>query len=68
MTIITHEYMREMISQTRQYCVVILRATPKSREEGADKIVCLMARHEIWHPGLAGISTTRICLAVSYPA
>jgi hypothetical protein len=39
MTVITDEYMREMISRTRQYCVVILRATPKRREEGADKIV-----------------------------
>ena len=32
MTTISDEYMRQMLSQTRQYCVVILRATPKRRE------------------------------------
>ena len=39
MTTITDEYMREMISKTKQYCIVILKSTPKRREEGADKIV-----------------------------
>ena len=39
MTTITNEYMREMLAQSRQYCLVILRATPKRREEGADQIV-----------------------------
>lgn len=39
MTTITDEYMCEMLAQSRQYCLVILRATPKRREEGADKIV-----------------------------
>lgn len=39
MMTITDEYMRQMLAQTRQYCVVILRATPKRREEGVDKIV-----------------------------
>ena len=39
MTTITDEYMWEMLSKTRQYCVVILRSTPKRHEEGTDKIV-----------------------------
>jgi len=36
---ITDDYMKEMISATRTYTVVILRATDKRREPGADKIV-----------------------------
>lgn len=39
MTTITDEYMRQMISQTRQYCIVILKAGPKRHEEGVEKIV-----------------------------
>jgi len=39
MTDITDEYMRQMISTTRQYCIVILKAGPKKNEEGAEKII-----------------------------
>jgi len=39
MTTITDEYMRQMISQTRQYCIVILKAGPKKHEEGVEKII-----------------------------
>jgi hypothetical protein len=38
-TIITDEFMRQMISQTRQYCIVILKAGPKRHEEGVEKII-----------------------------
>ncbi len=30
--------MRELLSQTREYCVVILKSTPKRSEAGADQI------------------------------
>ena len=39
MTTITDEYMRQMLSQTRQYCIVILKAGPKKHEEGVEKII-----------------------------
>jgi hypothetical protein len=39
MTIITDEFMREMISKTRQYCIVILKAGPNRKQEGVEKIV-----------------------------
>ena len=39
MTTITDEYMRQMLSTTREYSVVILKTTPKRNEPGADKIV-----------------------------
>src|SRR2546430_3659870 len=39
MTTITDEFMRQMISKTRNYCVVILKAGPKKNEEGAEKII-----------------------------
>lgn len=39
MTTITDEYMREMLTKTRQYCVVILKAGPKKHEEGVEKII-----------------------------
>lgn len=38
-TTITDELMRQRISATRQYCIVILKAGPKKNEEGADKII-----------------------------
>lgn len=38
-TTITDEYMREMLSKTREYVVLILRATEKRREPGAERIV-----------------------------
>lgn len=36
---ITDEYMREMLSKTKSYSIVILKATPKRKEAGADSIV-----------------------------
>jgi hypothetical protein len=39
MTTITDEYMREMISKTRNYCIVILKAGPNKHMEGAEKII-----------------------------
>ena len=39
MKTITDEYMRQMLPTAKSYCLVILKATPKSYEPGADKIV-----------------------------
>lgn len=39
MTTITDEYMRQMHSQSRQYCLMILKAGPNRHEEGAEKII-----------------------------
>ncbi len=39
MKTITDEYMREMLPTAKSYTIVILKATPKRREPGADKIV-----------------------------
>ncbi len=39
MTTITDEFMRRMIGATKNYCVCILRATPRLREPGAEKII-----------------------------
>lgn len=36
---ITDEYMKEMITKTREYTVVILKATQKRNEPGAEKII-----------------------------
>lgn len=36
---ITDEFMRQMMPKARNYCVVILRATAKRNEPGADKII-----------------------------
>ena len=44
MTTITDDYMRQMLSTTRQYCIVILKATAKRNEVGAEKIVWEHAR------------------------
>ena len=44
MTTITDDYMRQMISTTKQYCVVILKATAKRKDAGAEKIVWEHAR------------------------
>src|SRR2546427_8275597 len=38
-TTITDELMRQRISATRQYCIVILKAGPRKNEEGVDKII-----------------------------
>ena len=39
MTTITDEFMRQRISGTRQYCIVILKAGPKKHEDGVEKII-----------------------------
>lgn len=39
MITITDELMRQRISQSRQYCLVILKAGPKRYEEGVEKII-----------------------------
>ncbi len=39
MTTITDEFMRQMISTTKNYCIVILKAGPKKNEDGAEKII-----------------------------
>ncbi|MFL5625653.1 MAG: hypothetical protein ACJ788_08665 [Ktedonobacteraceae bacterium] len=39
MTIITDEFMRQMRSTTKQYCIVILKAGPKRNEDGVEKII-----------------------------
>ena len=44
MTVITDEFMREMIARSRTYTLVILKATPKRNEPGADAIVREHAR------------------------
>ena len=39
MTEITDEFMRQMISHTKNYCVVILKAGPNRNKAGAEKII-----------------------------
>ena len=39
MTTITDGFMRQMISNTKNYCIVILKAGPHRNEEGAEKII-----------------------------
>ena len=39
MTTITDEFMRQRISQTKNYCIVILKAGPNRNMEGAEKII-----------------------------
>lgn len=39
MTEITDEFMRQMISRTRNYCVVILKAGPNRYKPGVEKII-----------------------------
>src|SRR6266516_7228380 len=38
-TAITDEFMRQMRSTTRQYCIVILKTGPKMNEEGVETII-----------------------------
>ncbi len=38
-TTITDEFMRQRISATKNYCIVILKAGPKKNEDGAEKII-----------------------------
>ncbi len=44
MTTITDEFMQEMIARSKAYAVVILKATPKRSEPGAEKTVREHAR------------------------
>ncbi len=39
MTIITDEFMRQMQEKTREYCVCILKVTPKRGQTGANRFV-----------------------------
>jgi len=39
MTTITDEFMRQMRSTTRNYCIVILKAGPNKNMDGAEKII-----------------------------
>ncbi|MFZ0926449.1 MAG: hypothetical protein WCE82_07395 [Halobacteriota archaeon] len=39
MTTITDEFMQQMLSKTKQYCIVILEAGPNRYEEGMEKII-----------------------------
>ena len=39
MIMISDEFMRQILSTTRKYSVVILKAGPKRKEEGVEKIV-----------------------------
>ncbi len=39
MTVITDEFMRQMLTTTRKYCVVILKVGPKRNEDGVEKII-----------------------------
>jgi len=39
MTMITDEFMRQMISTTRNYCIIILKAGPNKHMEGVEKII-----------------------------
>ena len=39
MSTITDEYMRQMLGISRNYCILILKAGPKKREEGSEKLI-----------------------------
>ena len=39
MTTITDEYMQEMLSRTRKYSIVVLKAGPNKNKDGAEKII-----------------------------
>jgi hypothetical protein len=38
-TTITDEFMQQMLSTTKNYCIVILKAGPKRNEDGVEKII-----------------------------
>ena len=44
MTEITDEFMRQMISRTKDYCIVILKAGPNRNKPGVEKIIWEHAR------------------------
>jgi hypothetical protein len=39
MTTVTDDYMRQKIAQTKEYCIVILKAGPNRHREGVEKII-----------------------------
>jgi hypothetical protein len=39
MTEITDDFMRRMISRTKNYCIVILKAGPNRNKAGVEKII-----------------------------
>ena len=39
METITDEFMRQMLSKTKQYCIVILKSGPHRNEDGVEKII-----------------------------
>ncbi len=39
MQTITDDFMRQMLLKTKNYCIVILRAGPKNKEPGVEKII-----------------------------
>ncbi len=39
MTTVTDEYMRQMLTTTKSYCVIILKAGPRRNEPGVEKII-----------------------------
>ncbi len=54
MTIITDDYMKQMMTKTRNYSLVILKATPKRYEVGAEKIVWEHGRRNFAHRAEVG--------------
>jgi hypothetical protein len=39
MQIITDDFMRQMLPKAKNYCIVILKAGPKNKEPGVEKII-----------------------------
>ena len=39
MAIITDEYMRQMLDNTKEYCICMIKMTPRRREPGANQVV-----------------------------
>lgn len=44
MTTITDEYMQQMLTKTKEYCIVLLRPGPKPDQPGVEKIIWEHAR------------------------
>jgi len=57
MTTITDEFMRQMSSKTRKYCIVILKAGPYRYVDGVEKIIWEHGRrnHELRADGVLSI-------------
>jgi hypothetical protein len=39
MTTISDDYMRQKLAQTKEYCLVIMKAGPNQNQEGVEKII-----------------------------